>query len=113
MKTLKLPYKTILYIPLKDGEDHVMSQETVDILLDKSLRSLIAVAGGATVIEGRGYWENQNTGDIEHTKTMLIICYIEDISKGEKLLRELALWVKEQTNSQAICYEINNCLYMV
>ena len=113
MKTEKLPYKTILYIPLRDGENHVMPQGKVDILLDKSLRDLIGLGGGATVLEGMGYWENVETGHIDSTKTKLVICYLDDISKGEELLCELALWVKEQTNSQAICYEINNCLYVV
>ena len=113
MDGIKLPYKTILYIPLKDGNNKAMPQLEIDLLVEECLKQLISLGHGATVIEGMGYWEEQISGEITSSKTKLIICYVADIKKAEKIIRELALWIKEKTNSEAICYEINNCLYIL
>ncbi|TCP99108.1 hypothetical protein [Serpentinicella alkaliphila] len=113
MDVVKLPYKTIIYIPLKDGHNKALSQIAIDILLEECLKQLISLGHGATVIDGMGYWEEQLSGAITSSKTKLIICYVADIKKAEVLILKLALWVKETTDSEAICFEINNCLYIV
>ncbi len=113
MQVKKLSYKTALYIPTEYGNDTQIPQYKIDNLIDMSLKRLIKIGGGATVIDGTGYWHKDNEDEVGKMQTKLIMCYVEDIEEGISTLKELAQWIKKETFSEAVCFEINNSLYIL
>lgn len=103
--------KVILYIPLKYGDGRDLSNDVVKELIDQSIKKLMKFGGGATLLDGLGYWEDGDT--INKMKTKLIITYGYDLEKGKEIMQDLAKYIKEETKSQSICYEINNTLYII
>ncbi|MBF8982056.1 hypothetical protein IZY60_00750 [Lutibacter sp. B2] len=111
MIKLKFTHKFIIYIPLRDGKNKEIPKSDMDEILNHVLRTLIDLSGGATMIDGIGYWKDEKNS-INTTDTKLIMCYFNDMERMKNILINLALWVKKETNSKAICYEIDDGLYM-
>ncbi|MBM7615260.1 hypothetical protein [Alkaliphilus hydrothermalis] len=112
MKIKKLAYKTTLYIPTEDGDNQSLPKGTLDELMEESLKSLVKLGGGATIVDGMGYWKDEKN-IVEKMETKLIICHVDDLEKSVDILKKLSLQIKKKTNSKAVCFEINDSLYIL
>ncbi|WP_069649268.1 DUF3574 domain-containing protein [Caloranaerobacter ferrireducens] len=108
----KLAHKIILYVPLKYGDGKNIPDEITDSILKKSIDKLTNISTGFTVIEGRGFWKTKEN-KMNDMKTKIIIIYVNELEEATKVIYDLALWIKKETISESICFEIDNSLYFV
>lgn len=105
MFTLKESVK--LYIPTETKDGKVIDNSEI---LKKCAVEMDESFGGATVINGVGYWSDKNNNNKLYTEDVNIIQSFTgsmDDKKAYKLI-QLAQYVKKELKQEAVTIEVNN-----
>ena len=104
---LKLNNSLSIYLMKKDNEKKDLSQLNNDIIKDLS-----SAFGGATIVDGQGYWVDNNT--LYKDDNIIVQCNYEELSKKMKNSFSNAIRLEFKKAKQlAVSVELNGELYIL
>jgi hypothetical protein len=102
-----------IYIPDRD----CFEQEIPDICkwIDEAAYILVSIAGGATVLPGRGMYLNRITGKIINEQTALVYANVEHehLLQNRSLITDFIDRFGRETNQDSVLVEYNGQLYFI
>ncbi|PAB60738.1 hypothetical protein [Anaeromicrobium sediminis] len=104
--------KAIFYIPYEDGNDMNLDKKKIKHIEDYVVDELIKLGGGATVLEGVGYWRDA-AGVKKKMDTKVILSYLKNYDNILDRIEKIGNYIKNETNSKEVCYELNDVSYFM
>ena len=104
---LKLNKSLSIYLMKKDNDKKDLSKLNKDII-----KNLASAFGGATVVDGQGYWVNNDT--LYKDDNIIVTCNYSELSKEMKntFLNTIKLEL-EKGKQLAVSVELNKQLYIL
>lgn len=107
----KLSQRISLYIPTRNKQNEDLPIELIDCMEDRVASEFSDVNGGATATDAIGYWKTGST--LIKEKVRMVFSYTEQIETAIDKAIELANWIKETANQDAVSIEVNSELYII
>ncbi|MDY7043655.1 hypothetical protein RVS70_05490 [Virgibacillus sp. M23] len=106
-----LKKKVIVYVP---STMEVDKEADVSDILQHTVRELASIAGGATVEEVKGYWVAED-GSLVEEKIYQVHVFYEDEKENKVITKakDVARYIKEKLQQEAVSVEINGTLNFI
>ena len=92
---MRLKHKVSVIVPSKIGENEVNNSKYVH----EVMKRLSNEFGGASSIEQKGAWVSDEDGLVIENNE-LVYAYCNDIEEGEKIAKELGLYIKVEMKQE-------------
>ena len=106
---IQLPHSITVYIPSQQRNGAPIANR--QSLLDDTIAQMVLLAGGATVTEGKGYWQGEDGLAIE--PVTLVSSYCQDLDSISDQVMALCQQLATRANQEAVSLAMDTALYFV
>ncbi|TWE05994.1 uncharacterized protein DUF3574 [Neobacillus bataviensis] len=101
-----------IYIPSTNGNEHITKEEH-DSWVDKSMTKFSKMFGGATAVDGKGAWVDDNDNLIKEDVT-IVYSFAQKLNNSSiDQVVQYAKEVKETLHQSSVSVEVNGKMYFV
>jgi hypothetical protein len=112
INVFKLSHKVTVYVPTQNKRHEVLDAKLVEEMEIKVAKTLTEVNGGATATDGIGYWHLPDGTTCRET-VRLIMSYTENVEAAVDAGVELATWIKDVAQQDAVSLEVDGEIYFI